>query len=150
MDVQKIIEENPTLLIYVVCGVALLFVVGFIIAKVASTRKRKRLREENGLAEIAFDATVRAASRMLTDLQFAGYKVYSVNGQEPRIVGNGIVVNPGPCSIEIEYVDTDYAGRKNSLTTLYGKRTIELQAKQRTRYKVTFNKKTDEFEVQEA
>jgi hypothetical protein len=59
------------------------------VGKVVSANKRKRLREDNGLVEIVFDETVRAASRMITDLQFAGYKVYTVNGEEPRVVGNG-------------------------------------------------------------
>ena len=68
MDIQKIIEDNPTLMFYLVCGIALLFVVGFAMAKVISMRKRKRLQNDNGLVEIVFDETVRAANRMITDV----------------------------------------------------------------------------------
>ena len=150
MDIQKMIEDNPSLMIYLVCGIALLFVAGFIAAKAASSRKRKRLREESGMTEIIFDKTVRAASRMITDMQFEGYKVYSVNGEEPMTAGNGIMVKPGPCRIELEYADTDYASRRRSVTTLHGRQIIELEAGQGMRFKVTFNEKTGEIEVQEA
>ena len=144
---QKLIEENPTMLIYLVGGVAALFIVGFVAGKIVSTQKRKRLREESGMAEILFDATVRFAGRMITDAQFAGYKVYSVNGAEPRIVGKGLVVAPGACTIEVEYVNTDYASRKRSLTTLHGKRTVQLQAESGGQYRVVFDQNDGEFKV---
>ena len=149
MDIQKLIEDNPSLMIYLVCGVALLFIAGFIMAKIVNARKRKKLREEKGMAEIVFDSNVLPASRMVTDLQFAGYKVYSVNGQEPKLVGKGIVVDSGKCSIEIEYIDTEYSNRRKSLTTLYGKQMLELNVEKGIRYKVTFNEKEGEFKVQE-
>ena len=148
MDFQKMIEDNPNILIFLVCGIALLFVIGFIVAKVVGARKRKRLREEKGLVEIVFDADVRFASRMITDLQFSGYKIYSVNGLEPQIIGKGLIVRPGACSIEIEYIDSDYASRRRSLTTLHGKQVIELQVDEGKMYSMTFNEKTGEFEVQ--
>ena len=150
MDIQKMIEDNPGVMIGLVCGIALLFAAGFIFAKAAASRKRKRLREESGMAEIVFDKTVRAASRMITDMQFEGYKIYSVNGEEPMTAGNGVMVKPGLCTIEAEYADTDYAGRRRSATTLHGRQIIELQAGQGMSYKVSFNEKTGEFEVQEA
>jgi hypothetical protein len=142
------LAENPNLFIGLFAGVLALFLVVFVLIKIANGAKKKALGKD--MAELVFDATVRPASQFVTDLQFAGYKVYSVNNQNPVVVGKSVFAPEGACAVELEYIDTDYASRRRSMTTLYGKQTLELNVRQGARYKVSFDEKNRAFETKES
>jgi hypothetical protein len=144
-DIAELFTENPSLLIYLFIGVLVLFLIGFVISKIVTGNKKKKLREQNNMAELIFDATIRAASQFVTDLQFMGYKIYSVNNAAPVIAGKSIFVPAGPCKIELEYIDTDYGGRRRSITTIYEKQSLEFETKRDTQYRITFDQPSRSF-----
>jgi hypothetical protein len=146
-DIGTLLTENPNLFIGVFVGVLALFLIGFIIIKVTNGVKKKKLNQQ--MAELIFDATVRPASKFVTDLQFLGYKIYSVNNKEPLVVGKSVFAPEGACVVELEYIDTDYATSKRSMTTLYGKQTLELTVRKGVQYKVSFDEKSRTFKVTE-
>jgi hypothetical protein len=98
---------------------------------------------------LVFDAAVRPASKFVTDLQFLGYKIYSVNNKEPIVVGKSVFAPEGSCLVELEYIDTDYATRHRSVTTLYGKQALKLTVRLGVQYKVNFDDKGSTFKVVE-
>jgi hypothetical protein len=106
-DFGTLLTENPNLFIGVFVGVLALFLAVFIMIKVTNEAKKKKLKLQ--MAELVFDATVRPASKFVTDLQFSGYKIYSVNNNEPIVVGKSVFAPEGSCVVELEYIDTEYA-----------------------------------------
>jgi hypothetical protein len=147
-DFGSMLAGNPNLFIGLFAGVLALFLIVFILVKLADSAKKKTLGKDT--AELAFDLTVRPASKFVTDLQFAGYKIYSVNNQEPVVVGKSIFAPEGDCIVELEYIDTDYATRHRSMTTLFGKQTLELKVRKGERYKVSFDEESRAFKTKEA
>ncbi|MDR0381750.1 MAG: hypothetical protein LBH86_07155 [Oscillospiraceae bacterium] len=144
-DFAELFANNPLLFVYLFTGVLVLFLIGFIISKIATNNKKKKLREQNNMAELVFDETIRAASQFVTDLQFMGYKIYSVNNAAPVIAGKSIFVPAGSCKIELEYIDTDYASRRRSVTTIYEKQSLEFKTKRDTQYRIAFDKNSGRF-----
>jgi hypothetical protein len=146
-DIGTLLRENPNLFIGLFVGVLALFLIVFILIKAADGAKKGKLRLH--LAELVFDATVRPASKFVTDLQFLGYKIYSVNNKEPVVVGKSVFAPEGPCLVELEYIDTAYASSHRSVTTLYGKQTLELTVRLGVWYKVNFDDEKRSFKVTE-
>ena len=145
MDLGSILANNPSIFIGLFVGVLVLFLAVFILIKVLNASKKKELREK--MVELVFDATVRPASQFVTDLQFMGYKIYAVNGQEPTVVGQSVFVPTGVCRVEVEYLGTSYLTRHHSTTTLYGKQTLELTIQKGESYAVTFDEKNSKFNI---
>jgi hypothetical protein len=137
--------NNPNAFIGLFIGVLIIFLAGFIFIKMKNATKKNELREK--MVELSFDATVRLASQFFTDLQFVGYKIYSVNGQEPTVVGQSIFVPTGTCKVELEYIDTDYFTRHISTTTLHGKQTLSLTTQKGERYKIKYDEKNSQFKI---
>jgi hypothetical protein len=146
-DIGSSLAKNPNLFIGVFVGVLALFLVVYIMIKVANGKKKKEMRLQQ--AELAFDATVRPASKFVTDMQFSGYKIYSVNGKEPTVVGKSVFAPEGTCVVELEYIDTDYATHHRSMTTLYGKQTLELTLRLGVQHKISFDEQRRTFKVTE-
>ena len=92
MDFSQIFVDNPSLFIMLFVGVLLLFLIVFIVIKVSQGKKKSQLRSQGNMAELVFDETIHPASKFVTDLQFMGYKIYSVNGSEPTVTGKSIFV----------------------------------------------------------
>lgn len=147
MDFSQIFVDNPNLFIMLFAGVLVMFLIVFIVIKVSQGKKKSQLRGQGNMAELVFDQTIRPVSQFVTDLQFMGYKVYSVNGIEPFITGKSIFVPAGSCAIELEYIDTDYATRRRSMTTLYGKERLTLKLQASKQYDISFNEKDGSFVV---
>ncbi|MDR1204322.1 MAG: hypothetical protein LBL26_02430 [Peptococcaceae bacterium] len=49
--------------------------------------------------------------------------------------------------IEIQYIDTDYAARKTSLTTIHEKQVLEFDVHKGKKYRVRFAEETGVFEA---
>jgi hypothetical protein len=141
----ELFADNPSMFIYLFIGVLVLFLAGFIVSKAVTGSKKKKLRAQGNTAELIFDETIRAASQFVTDLQFMGYKVYSVNDMEPVIAGTSIFVPAGSCKIELEYIDTDYATRRRSVTTVYEKQSLAFETQHGKQYMITFDKDNSSF-----
>ena len=139
--------NNPNAFIMLFAGVLVLFLIFFIVIKATTSKKKNALRNTGTFAELSFNETVRLASKLVTDLQFIGYKLYSLNGAEPEIVGKSIFVPEGLCKIEIQYIDTGYATRRTSLTTVYEKQLLEFHVQRGKKYNIRFVEKTGTFEV---
>lgn len=146
-NMADIIQKNPTIMYYLVGGSLGLFLLGFILLKVLAAGKKKKLRGQGSLGEIVFNQTVRPASQFATDVQFVGYKIYSVNGGQPKVVDKSIFVPQGLCEIELEFLDTEYGGRHNSITTKYGKKTLQIDVESGQKYRVSFDDKAESFVV---
>ena len=144
-DFTELFKDNPTMFIYLFAGVLAFFLIGFITSKVVSGNKKKQLRAQDNMAELIFDETIRAASRFVTDLQFMGYKIYTVNNAEPVITGKSVFVPAGLCKIELEYIDTDYATRRRSVTTVYEKQSLKFETQGNKQYWITFDKEANQF-----
>jgi hypothetical protein len=141
--------NNPNMFIMLFAGVLVLFLLVFIVVKVITNNKKKAMRNTGAYAELSFGETVRTASMLITDVQFQGYKLYSLNGEEPKIVGKSIFVPEGLCQVEIQYIDTGYATKKVSLTTIHEKQLLEFHVEKGKKYHIHFDKKTGTFEVKE-
>ncbi|MDR1897792.1 MAG: hypothetical protein LBR10_13485 [Prevotellaceae bacterium] len=146
-DFGTLLTENPNLFIGVFVGVLALFLVVFIIIKAVDGAKKKKLKLQ--MAELVFDAAVRPASKFVTDLQFSGYKIYSVNNKEPVVVGKSVFAPEGSCVVELEYIDTDYATSHRSMTTLHGRQTLELTVRLGAQCKISFDDQSRTFKVME-
>ena len=146
---SELFVSNPNLFLAIFAGVQIFFAAGFVALKVHTANRQKALRSRGDTAELIFNAVVRPASNFATDIQFTGYKIYAVNGREPETVGRSIFVEAGPCEIELEYIDTDYVTRKRSVTTVYPKRTVALDAHPGGQYRVLFDEGDCRFAVAE-
>lgn len=142
MNFVESLSENPIYLISLFVAVLILFLLGFIISKRISSKKKKALLGTGNRAEIRFDETIRSASKVFTDKQFQGYKIFSVNGNEPEIVDKSIFVPAGLCKIELQYLDTDYTTRRISNTKTYQKELLEIDAVAGKSYKASFDENT--------
>ena len=149
MDINKLIQENPNILIYTFAGVVVLFLAFFIISKVVSGRKVKALLAQPGMVHILFAENAMPASGVLTDTQFSGFKVYSFNGEKPKLIGKSMVVPKGECRLEVQYINTEYMSNRRSTTTVYDKQTLEFTAKEGVCYKVKYNTGPGQFELVE-
>lgn len=146
-DFAELFTENPTYFVLLFCGVLLLFLLGFIISKVVTGRKKKVLRNAGNMAELEFDQMARAASKFVTDVQFMGYKIFSVNGAEPSVVGKSIFTPAGTCRIELQYIDTNYATRRASTTTVHEKQLLEFEVRGNEKYRISFDEKSGSYVV---
>lgn len=147
-DFAELFADNPSYFLMLFGGVLALFLMVFIGIRITSANKKKLLRGRGDLAELIFDQTVRVASQFVTDIQFMGYKIFSVNGVEPLVVSKSIFVPTGTCRIELQYIDTDYATRKRSLTTVYEKQLLEFEVHSNKSYRITFDENNNSFSVQ--
>ena len=146
-NLSDYLANNPNVFIVVLIGVLFLFLVVFIAIKIRTNQKKNESRRMGAFAELIFDETVRLASKLITDRQFQGYKLYSVNGIEPEILGKSIFTPEGSCRIEIQYIDTGYATRRISLTTVHEMQLLEFPVQKGSKYRIRFVEKTEMFVV---
>jgi hypothetical protein len=145
----QMIQSNPYFLLYLFAGAVALILVIFIISKVVSANKKKKMRAGGDLAEIVFAGTALPASRVMMDTGVNGYKLFTVNGAEPKVIDKSIFVPVGPCVIDLEYLETIAVTNRRSTTTSYGRRTVQLEAKKGVQYKLGYNTKTNQYDLKE-
>jgi len=148
-ELTKTLTENPNYIILLFLGVLLLFLVLFITIKVVTHHKKKKMRSQKDTAELIFDTTALSSSRFVTTAQFTGYKVYSINQNEPKIIGKSIFVPVGVCELDMEYINSDYYTKRRSVTTTYGRQVFKIEVENDKRYLISFDTKEKNFVVSE-
>lgn len=146
---SQMIQDNPYFLIYLFVGAVVLVLLIFIISKVAFANKKKKMRAGGDLAEIVFAGMAMPASRVMMDAGINGYKLFAVNGAEPKVIDKSIFVPEGPCVIDLEYLETINVTNRRSSTTSYGRQTVQLEAKKGAQYKLGYNTKTNQYNLRE-
>lgn len=142
---QKIIEENPMILVMAVGGIAVLIIIIRIMAAIANRKKKKAALQSGNTAMITFDEPIFPASKTVLGGQgLSGYKIIAVNGKEPNIVGGDLLVPAGRITLEFEYLISTVNSHK---TNRFPQQRVELDAQQGQRYAIKFNIMTNETEL---
>ena len=133
---ENFITENPALLIVVFAAVCVIIVTLLIVGKVKSNAKKKNLLADNpNFVEILFDENVYFPIPH-APFDYAGYKLYSVNGQPAKPIGRSLVIPAGETTLDVEYF---FQQKGKNFVTSMGRSSYTLTTAPGSRYVITFN-----------
>lgn len=134
---MQIFKDNP-IYIYIAI-VALVAVIGFVVTIILSAKNNNKnknfLKEHPEAVEIKFGSM--------------GTRVVTMNGEEPFIKSMAVYALPGENVIEVkhQYDSMTITGRRK--VTTVGPVKIKAVIEKNKKYKITYDKKANEFNIEE-
>ncbi len=129
-QVQAGIRGNPTAFFILFFTIVAVIIFIYIVTMIASHKKKRKALLVENVVELFFGETVFPASTTLFDHGLIGYRIFSVNGQPPCILGTSILVPAGKVELDLQYLLN-----KSS----FERQTLVLDLEEGTEYKIDFD-----------
>ena|GEM_PF-2993261 len=133
---QELILENPTLFIGLILFISVALILIQIIASMKGKKKKNERLANEDIVEIAFDDAIFPASKVFVDMGLSGYKIFTVNNQEPCIINSSLLVPSGEAVIDLQRII--YA-RLTKETNIFKQQKISLHLERGTKYLIEYD-----------
>ena len=136
--------------LYIFIGIAVVWVLIFIVIKVLSVKKKRNFKAANkDVAELTFDGTVELEKAI--DKWYFGFVVYGVDGKKPNLINKCLFLTPGAHTLDVDYfvVKTGASWNTKNRTThiSQGRREFPIAVETGGKYLLKYNLLAEQFEL---